>query len=621
MKKTNRLILGAASLAPLTGFAQSTNNLPVVDLERVVVTATRTETPVGRTAASVSIITREDMEDRGLNTVAEALETIPGLAIVRNGTPGQATSVFTRGTESNHTLLTVDGRRAPSQLAGGYDWANLPLDNIERIEVVKSSSSALHGGDAIGGVVNIITRTGRGLSKPEYEISFEGGSFNTFQERVAARGAKNGFDYSVTLSQFNADYPRDNNNYRRSSARSSFGYEISDTLYTDIKLSYYQTDGGSPGNTAFAAFNLPAGPDNQRDHLKREVFNVSPGLEWKPDGPLSSKLYYTFENQWQPSFDGFGAFFAGAVNRLNIATHMIDWQADYEVSDDWTVSTGTLWQDQAVDRNLGSATPIEANLQTFGVYAHSQWSLTESFSVINALRFDKYSDYSDEFTWRNGVAYNFDSGTEVFANVARSVAPPTPQDLYFPFAANPALLPEDSVSYELGVRHPFSQDIEASLSFFRHDYDEFIVSNAGTGFIPMNVGNTDINGLEAGLSVRPMDFIRVNANYTYLDTKIERTGLRLIRRPRHQINTSINLKPTEPFTLALGVTYAIGREDGGANTPIGDYALLNARAAYQVQQNTTLWVRGENLLDDKFEYTAGFPALRLGLYGGLKFTF
>ena len=345
MKKTYKLILGAASFAPLTGFAQSTNNLPIVDLAPIVVTATRTETPVNLTAASLSVVTREDFEQRGLNTVAEALETIPGLAILRNGTPGQATSVFTRGTESNHTLLTVDGRRAPSLLAGGFDWANLSLDNVERIEVVKSSSSALHGGDAIGGVVNIITRTGRGLTKPEYEISFEAGSFSTFQEQVAARGAKQGFDYSVTLSQFNADFPRDNNNYRRSSARGSFGYEISDSLYTDVKLSYYQTDGGSPGSTAFAAFNLPAGPDNQRDHLKREVFNISPGLEWTPEGPVSSKLYYTFENQWQPSFDGFGAFFAGEINRLNVATHMVDWQNDFQVREDWNIAAGTLWAD------------------------------------------------------------------------------------------------------------------------------------------------------------------------------------------------------------------------------------------------------------------------------------
>ncbi|MGB0583359.1 MAG: TonB-dependent receptor plug domain-containing protein [Limisphaerales bacterium] len=339
---------------------------------------------------------------------------------------------------------------------------------------------------------------------------------------------------------------------------------------------------------------------------------------------MSSKLYYTFENQWQPSFDGFGAFFAGAINRLNVATHMVDWQNDFQVREDWNIAAGTLWQDQIVDRNEGTAAAINANLQTFGIYAQSQWTPTDAFSLINAVRFDKYSDYDDEFTWRNGIAYNFQStGTDLFANIARSVAPPTPQDLYFPGGfANPSLLPEESVSYEIGVRQEIiPEQINSSLTLFRHDYDEFIASNAGTGFVPMNVGNTDINGLEAGLSFLPMEFIRLNANYTYLDTKVDNTGRRLIRRPRHQINTSINLKPTAPLTIALGMTYAIGREDGGANTPIGDYALLNGRISYQVQENTTLWIRGENLLDDKFEYTAGFPALRMGLYGGVKIEF
>jgi len=627
MKKTNILFLSATAAAATAGFGQSGDSKPTyssaIELPELVVSATRTPTPTTKTAASLATISRADIEANGFTTVADALENVAGLSIVRNGTVGQATSVFTRGTESNHTLLTVDGRRAPSLLAGGFDWANLPLDNIDRIEVVKSSASAVYGGDAIGGVINIITRTGRGLAQPEYETSFEAGSFNTFSETAAVRGADGKIDYALSLSQFNADYPRDNNNYRRSSVRSSLGYEINEQAYADLKASYFQADGGSPGSTAFAAFNSPAGPDNQLNHLKREVFNISPGIEWTPEGPYSTKLYYTFENQWQPSLDGSGAFnLTGTANRLNVASHLVDWQNEYDLSEDWKLTGGTLWQDQAVDRNQGTAGAINANLQTLGIYGQSQWDATAAFSLINALRYDVYSDYDNQFTWRQGATYTFaETGTAMFANIARSAAPPTAQDLYFPFSANPNLLPEESLSFEVGIDQQIISDkLSSSVTFFRHDYDEFIQSDASTAFVPQNIGDTTIDGIEIGVDLDPTANVNLDFAYTYLDTQNDRTGQRLIRRPRHQVTGRIAYNPTAKLTLAATVNYSIDREDG-ANVQIGDYLLLNAKASYEVTKNVTAWIRGENLLDDKFEYTAGFPALRLGVHGGIGVKF
>ncbi len=627
-QKMKKILLLTAATAASTGIGQDTEPAPeyntAVQLPELVVTATRTPTPTAKTAATIATISKSDFEANGFTTVADALESVPGLSVVRNGTPGQATSVFTRGTESNHTLLTIDGRRAPTLLAGGFDWANLPLDNIDRIEVVKSSASALYGGDAVGGVINIITRTGRGLEKPEYEASFEAGSFNTFHETAALRGADGNIDYALSLSQFNADYPRDNNNYRRSSARSSLGYTISENVYTDVKLSYYQADGGSPGSTAFAAFNLPAGPDNQLNHLKREVFNVSPGIEWTPGSAYSARLYYTFENQWQPSLDASGAFNPpGTINRLNVASHLIDWQNEYEMNPDWNLTGGLLWQNQSVDRNQGGAAGVvDANLQTLGIYGQSQWNATEALSIINALRYDAYSDYDDTFTWRQGVSYSIEStGTDLFASIARSVAPPTAQDLFFPGAANPNLRPEESLSFEAGIQQRLVRDkVSSSMTFFRHDYDEFIQSDATTGFVPMNIGDTAINGVELGLDLKPAEKVGVDLDYSYLDTQNDRTGQRLIRRPRHQITGRLSLAPIAKLNVSVSASYALDREDG-ANVRIGDYFLLNAKASYQWTKNVTTWVRGDNLLDDKFEYSAGFPALRLGVYGGIGVKF
>ncbi|HSH94731.1 MAG TPA: TonB-dependent receptor plug domain-containing protein, partial [Roseimicrobium sp.] len=238
------LAIAAGAILLPAGAQETTSTTATNRIPEVVVTATRSATAPENTAASVTIIGRDEIEARKITTLADALQGIPSMSLVRNGTPGQATSVFTRGTESNHTLLMIDGRRIPANLAGGYDYANLSLDNIDRIEVVRTGSSSLYGGDAIGGVINLITRTGRGMEKPETEFSFEGGSFNTFRESAASRGASGKFDYSVSASQLNANFPRNNNQYRNSSIRSSFGYELNEAVYFDLKASYYQSDGG-----------------------------------------------------------------------------------------------------------------------------------------------------------------------------------------------------------------------------------------------------------------------------------------------------------------------------------------------------------------------------------------
>ena len=192
--RVKHVALGALLAVPLGAQAQEgKTNAPSV-LPTVVVTATRTEESVDKTAASVTILTREDFTALGLTTVADALDHVAGLAVVRNGTPGQPTSVFSRGTKSNHTLLVVDGRRVPAMLAGGQDWGNLSLDGVERIEVLRSASSALYGGDAIGGVIQVRTLSGRGLAVPIHETSFEAGSFQPFRESLTSRGASGKFD-------------------------------------------------------------------------------------------------------------------------------------------------------------------------------------------------------------------------------------------------------------------------------------------------------------------------------------------------------------------------------------------------------------------------------------------
>ena len=603
-----------AGLLVLPAAAQLSTNAPV-HLPEVVVTATRIPEPVDQTATTVSIITRDQIEDRKLTTLAEALETVTGFTVVRNGAPGQTTSLFSRGTASKHTLLTIDGRTQPPILTGGFDYAILSLDNVKRIEVVRTPSSSLYGGDSIGGVINVITLNGRGLAKPEHEVSFEGGSFDTFRETAASRGAFGKFDYAVAASQLNANYPRDNNRYRQTTFRASTGYQLDKDLYLDMKSAYIQADGGSPGSTSFPSLT---------DHLKREYVSLSPGVVWQAGEKFETKAYYGYDHQYltDQSF--------GATTGLTIEGHQVDWQNNLQVMENWRLTAGLAFRDTGFERVTGAVRNIDTHQTTVGGYLQSHWSPIERVDLINSVRYDHYSAYSPGFTWRQGLSYRVPvTETLLFGNVSRSYSPPSAADLYFPGYSNPNLRPESSFGLEAGVEQSFFKNqVKVSATVFQNKIDDLIQSPA-PAYTPVNVAKATTEGVELGVKYAPCKSFSAESSYTYLTATDDLNHQRLVRRPRHQVNLGVTLKPVEKLTLSSGISWVMQRQDvdfpppfyTATNVPLRDYLLLRASASYQATKYLQLWVRGENLTDYRFDSVIGYPALRAGAYAGIKLTF
>ncbi len=222
----------------------SVTHLPTI----VVTSATRNAQPHANPATSNTVITHDDLENSEYISVAQALMSVPGLAVVPTGAPGQLTSIFSRGTDSNMTLFTIDGRHQPVGLSGEYDFSNLTLDNVDQIEDVRTPSSSLQGGNATGGVINLVTLTGRGLAKPESSVSFEGGSFGTYRENAQSRGSEGAFDYAISASNEDADMDRPNENYRNTVYRANFGYQITPEVYFDVHSGYSLANAGSPNS-------------------------------------------------------------------------------------------------------------------------------------------------------------------------------------------------------------------------------------------------------------------------------------------------------------------------------------------------------------------------------------
>ena len=197
------LLMAGAAIAAAPVLAEQAGNAR--EMDDLVVTATRLATPRGELASSVTVITAEEIQRRQYRSVPHALRSVPGLHVVQTGGPGQQTSVFMRGANSNHTLVLIDGVEAsdPSSPAGAVDFSNLWLDNVERIEIVRGPQSTLYGSDAMGGIINIITKRGEG--PPTARARFMGGSYGTTRDAVSVSGGTCRYDYSLSGSYFYAD--------------------------------------------------------------------------------------------------------------------------------------------------------------------------------------------------------------------------------------------------------------------------------------------------------------------------------------------------------------------------------------------------------------------------------
>ena len=622
----------AAPTAAKTSTADTAKPQPAVtQLPIIVVTAaTRNTQPVDTTATSTTVITHDDFENNQYTSVAQALMSVPGVTVVPSGVPGQVTSVFTRGTDSDMTLFTIDGRHQPVGLDGAYDFTNLTLDNVDQIEVVRTPSSSLQGGDATGGIINLVTLTGRGLAVPQSSVSFEGGSFGTFRENVQSRGADGDFDYAVSASNEDADMNRPNENYRNTVYRGNFGYQVTPDVYVDLHTGYSLSNAGSP--------NTIATPDPV-GRLQTEDWFISPEVTAKVTDFYTMKLFYNHDQQRQVDHDLYtspdGFSILPLSTRLQINTDSLDWQNNFQIAHNWQITAGIQGDNSSVyqftDINDFDFPPVRGmrtaqnSLANIGGYVESQWQPVVGLNVLSSVRDDHYSDYSGAVSWRQGVSYRIaPTQTLVHASGASSYTPPSLQDLYYPGYGNPKLKPESSLGWEVGVEQPLADaKVTPSATYFHNSITDYIQDDAN--FIPQNIGRATTEGAEIDIKAKPIEQLVLDLNYTYLTADNDTSDIRLVRRPRNSMNFTAVWTPVQPFTLSMGGSWVVGREDYDpvtfAQIEAPNYFVLRASATYRVSKNVTLWVRGENLTDAHYQPVLGYPALGLGGYGGIKISF
>ncbi len=596
----------------------------VTEGEEIIVSATRLPIPEDESPASVSVITSEDIEEKQIHRVADALREVPGISVVQTGAPGQLSSVFTRGLRSEDTQVLLDGIPVNQGLAGLFNFADLNVDDIDRIEVVRGPQSTLYGTRALAGVIQVFTKRGQGT--PTGSFSFEGGSFDTFRETFASSGSWKQFDYSVGLSRLDTDNERPNDQYRLSSGVANVGWSPNERLRIGSLFTYSLADTGNPDKIA---------TPKPFDNFLTERWLIGPRIDFLPVDWWKHQLIVSYDHERQvndPNDDGFVGPTRALFKRLTI-----DYQNDLKPSSWFTLTSGFFYSH--VD--AGQERPFVAFGDTFisdktsetSVFAQASINPLKDLSLVAGGRYDHFNQFGDVWTYRFAGSYLIrKTDTTLHASYATGFSPPSSQDKIFRFNPDPTqplapLNPERGRGWDAGIEQRFlNGKVSLGATYFHNNLSNIIGFNGL--FETLNLGSARTQGLEAEMKLRPMTDLVFSASYTYLDTEKTSSadinqlqGARLPRRPRNEAYISGSYLWFKKLRTTVEAKFVNAREElnfGGPNFDIEDYSFVNIAAEYAINSHLTIFGRVDNLTDEKYEEVFGFPALGRGAYAGLR---
>jgi len=593
------------------------------EAEPVIVSATRTDIPLDQSPASVSVISSEDIEQKQIERVSDALREIPGLNVVQTGTPGQLTSVFMRGLPSEDMQVLLDGIPINQGLAGQFDFANLTTDDIDRIEVARGPQSTVYGPRALAGVVQIFTKQGAG--KPGFTFSSEGGSYDTFRESLESDGKLGEFDYSIGASRLDTDNARPNNNYRNSSGVADVGSSPNEPLRIGSLFVYSLSDTGNP-NTIY----------NPRpvDHFLTEKWFIAPHIDLQLGDWWEHKLIFDYDHERQlndPNQDGF----VGPTRALFERT-TVDYQNDLRPTSWLTLTSGFFYSRV----NAGQERPFVS--QAFGpqptfISDHTQEVAgflqatvdIDNFIFVAGGRLDNFNQFGDVWTYRFAGSYKIDkTNTTLHSSVATGFSPPSSQDKIF--GMNFGLRPEKDLGWDIGIEQRLWQNrVRVGATYFHNDLSNVIGFNGQ--FHTLNLGAAETQGLEIELHAQPIADLTFTASYTYLDAEktssadiSQPRGARLPRRPRNEVYVSGSYLWWKKLRTTIAAKFVNAREEinfGGPNFDIEDYSFVNIAAEYEINPHMSIFGRIDNLTNEHYAEVFGFPALGRAAYGGVKLRF
>lgn len=597
------------------------------DIGEIVVTASRHEEPLGEVGSSVDVIYEEDIEDI---TVLDVLRTVPGLTVVQNGGLGGYTSIYIRGAESYHTLVMIDGveMNNPISPTRTFDWAHLLVDNIERIEIVRGPQSTLYGSDAIGGVINIITK--KGTEKPIVGAILEGGSYYTFRETVYTSGP----NYSVSLTHIDSNgFSRatggdEEDGYENTTFTGKIGMDLFQGLRWNLTWRYQDTssdidDDAFDDDPNYVADTINFSGKTGITHSVKDWWKYELNFSW-----LDSRNEYRDPVDILEPMEDTKAWYDG-VNLKG------DWQNTIEIGDISTIVTGLEYQEEQ-GKSYSRMSSIFGEfisefskevVDTVGLYIQNTLRLWERLVVTVGGRYEEheiFGNHTDYKVWANYTVPKLE--TRLKGSIGTGFKAPSLFQLYSIYGST-ELEPEEVESYDIGFEQPFfGERLIAGITYFHNDFSDLIDWDDNL-WKYRNISKAQTSGVEAEVSWQLVSWLNAGLTYTYLETEDKTTGKELDRRPMHTYGMAVNWYPTEKYTVRMDLIYVGERKDIDytkfpyEQITLDGYTKVDVSLHYKIHPSCEIFGRIENLLDEKYQEVYGYQTARISGYGGLKVEF
>jgi vitamin B12 transporter len=626
----NKLIAGV-SVSASVATAALAQAPPETDVSPVVVTANRVPTQSQAVASSLTLITADDIAARQAPALTEVLKDVPGLNLVQTGGPGGQASVFLRGTNSNHVKALIDGIDVsdPSAPTGAVDFGQVLTPDIARIEVLRGPQSGLYGSDAIGGVINVITKEGQGPAKVTAEL--EGGSFDTFNQNGGVSGSSGGLHYAATVAHlYSGATPvtptellapgerRIDDRSDNLTASTKLGYDITAGFGLGLVARYGDSQVRFTGDDFLTGF-----PDASQSQTDTRRYDVRGTAHLKAFGGRFDQtlgVAYGSTATTEASPDNPTSYFTG--DRVKV-----DWQGEVKLVTGETLVLG------AEHERDGIRQPISANSSLDSGYAELVSNPVTNLNASLAVRYDANSGFGGQATWRFAPTYLIAAtGTKLKASVGTGFKAPTLSERFqdfpaFGFFGNPDLKPETSTGYDIGFEQGLLQDRRLSFgaTWFHNQVRNLIDNNADfTSYA--NVGRAHTEGVESFVAVRPIDTVSLRLDYTYTEAQDDVLHEELLRRPKNKWTLDARWQATSRLSFDMDVLSVGDRVDGNRQFTIPrltapGYTTADFAASYDVTGQVTVYGRVTNLADARYQNPVGFLQPGRGVFAGVRARF
>ena len=620
------LCSAAIALSPVISLAD--NDAPV-DESAITVTATRTQTTTDKVASSVTIVTRKQLEASHQTFVLDALRSVPGIYLAQTGGPGGLVSVFLRGGRPGDTLVMIDGVPVndPSSPDRSFDFSNLLVDNIDRIEVLRGAQSTLYGSDAMAGVINIITE--RGGENAKKTIRLSAGRYRTAEGTLSASGESNGLNYSAAVSRYTTDgfpladlQPGDTHNdgYSNTSFSARLQKQFSDALSVTA-IDHYIKGNDNYADAITSAVDDGIHVAKTEEHVHQIEARYAPlESKWDTTFGLSSNTENRNYIDQVTGQDSTLGHYNGQEGRASVSTN-------YSLNNSNLITLGAETRREQSDFSnpFDAAPKVHAN--TLSYYAQDQLTVQPNWLATIGGRVDHHETFGTKATYRLTTSYQMpNDSTRFTATYGTGFKAPSLFQLYDPFSGNANLNPEESKSFDIGVEQQLCAGKGAlTVTYFKNNYNNLI--DYSSSFKYINTKSAETHGFEVIGKFVASSKLSGTASYTYTHTQDDK-GVQLLRRPENSAELNLLYQSTPRLSSNLEFLYVGQRNDIKFNPDFSStviqlpgYGLVNIAATYKLSNKVSAFARVDNLLDKHYEEIYSYATAGRGLYGGVSSSF